>query len=109
MRPLAWITDIHLNFLPPRQVEAFLVELAGLRLDGLLISGDIAESHDVADYLARLDDALEIDIYFVLGNHDFYYGSIREVRESMRQLCRAGRDCIICRSPPPSSWRPARD
>jgi 3',5'-cyclic-AMP phosphodiesterase len=41
----------------------------------------------VADYLIRLDDALACDIYFVLGNHDFYYGSIRETRAAMRELC----------------------
>ena len=55
--------------------------------ESLLVGGDIAESHDVADYLIRLDEALGIDIYFVLGNHDFYYGSIRETRQAMQDLC----------------------
>jgi hypothetical protein len=26
-------------------------------------------------------------VYFVLGNHDFYFGSIREVRRQVQQLC----------------------
>ena len=86
MKRFAWITDVHLNFLPVEPLcDAFVAELAGLKLDGLLIGGDIAESHDVADYLIRLAEALETEIYFVLGNHDFYYGSIREVRASMRE------------------------
>jgi 3',5'-cyclic AMP phosphodiesterase CpdA len=87
MKRFAWLTDVHLNFLPVERCEQFFDELAALRLDGLLLSGDIAESHDLADYLTRLDDRLAIDIYFVLGNHDFYYGSIRGVREAMRTLC----------------------
>jgi predicted phosphohydrolase len=87
MKRFAWITDVHLNFLPAERCEEFIVELAALDLDGLLVGGDIAESHDVAEYLTRLDDALSTDIYFVLGNHDFYYGSIRQVRAGMQQLC----------------------
>jgi Icc protein len=35
-----------------------------------------------------MDDAIGRPIYFVLGNHDFYCGSIHVVREAVRQLCR---------------------
>ncbi len=87
MKRFAWITDIHLNFLPIERCEEFLSELAGLELDGLLISGDIAESHDLADYLLRIEQAVSADVYFVLGNHDFYYSSIRTVRAAIEQLC----------------------
>ena len=34
-----------------------------------------------------MDSALGKDIYFVLGNHDYYFGSIDTVRDEMRQLC----------------------
>ena len=87
MKRVAWITDIHLNFLPVERARAFLAELASLRLDVLLIGGDIAEAQDVADFLIRIDAALGIDIYFVLGNHDFYYGSVREVRQAVAEVC----------------------
>src|ERR1700722_13316935 len=87
MPRFAWITDVLLNFLPAAECAAFVEQLAALKLDGLLISGDIAESHDVADYLVQLDEALRTEIYFVLGNHDFYYGSVSAVRAAMDELC----------------------
>ena len=87
MKRFAWLTDIHLNFLTPPAVEQFLVHLASLKLDGVLLGGDIAEAHDLTGYLEQMDSVLGTDIYFVLGNHDFYFGSIESVREEMRQLC----------------------
>jgi 3',5'-cyclic-AMP phosphodiesterase len=89
MPRFAWLTDIHLNFLSTERCDEFLAELAALKLDGLLIGGDIAEAHDLAGYLAELDNALAIDIYFVLGNHDFYYGSIGGVRAAVGEFCAA--------------------
>ena len=37
---------------------------------GVLIGGDIAESHDLVDHLQQIDDELQLPVYFVLGNHD---------------------------------------
>ena len=87
MKRIAWTTDIHLNFLPSEDCDAFLRNLALLNLDGLVISGDVAESHDLAHYLIRIQQAADADVYFVLGNHDFYYGSIRGVRAAVDALC----------------------
>ncbi len=87
MKRIAWTTDIHLNFLPSEDCDAFLRNLAGLNLDGLVISGDVAESHDLAHYLIRIQQAADADVFFVLGNHDFYYGSIRGVRAAVDALC----------------------
>jgi Icc protein len=83
-----WLTDIHLNFVPPDAVESFLAQLREARPEAVLISGDIAESRDAAEYLARLDDALACPLYFVLGNHDFYFGSLAEVRVEIANLCK---------------------
>jgi hypothetical protein len=38
---LAWLTDIHLNFLRPPVTEAFIELLAETEADVFLISGDI--------------------------------------------------------------------
>ncbi len=54
----------------------------------MLVSGDIGESHDVCDYLEQIRRALDpAPIYFVLGNHDFYRGSITETRRRVVDLC----------------------
>ncbi len=77
MKRFAWLTDIHLNFLPVDEVDAFLARLAAERLDGVLLGGDIAEATDLGEYLELIDERLQTEIYFVLGNHDYYYGSDR--------------------------------
>jgi 3',5'-cyclic-AMP phosphodiesterase len=84
---LAWLTDIHLNFLRPPALEAFLASLADNDADAFLIGGDIGEAPDVAKYLNAIDNALHRPVYFVLGNHDFYSGSIARVRAEVQQLC----------------------
>jgi 3',5'-cyclic-AMP phosphodiesterase len=76
---LAWLTDIHLNFVDDRTTDQ-LFEVVAEKADAVAISGDIAESHNVCHYLRRIDEIVRKPIYFVLGNHDFYRGSISQVR-----------------------------
>jgi 3',5'-cyclic AMP phosphodiesterase CpdA len=87
MKRFAWITDLHLNFLDPPEVEAFLQVLAGLPADGFLLSGDVGEADSVAAYLEILAGRLARPVYFVLGNHDFYRGSLAGVRAQVAALC----------------------
>ncbi len=94
MRRLAWCTDIHLNFAEPDVLQQFIEQVLAADPDVVLIGGDIAESTDVVEYLALLDREFGRPTYFVLGNHDFYFGSIRGVRERVRALC-AGSDNLV--------------
>ena len=87
MRRLAWCTDIHLNFAKPDSLAEFLHRLRAAEPDLVLVGGDIAEATDVVHYLEMLDRHLARPVYFVLGNHDFYFGSIRRVRDEVRALC----------------------
>lgn len=84
---LAWLTDIHLNFLTPDSRQEFFRSLAE-RCDAVVVSGDIGESPDVASLLEEMEFALQRPIYFVLGNHDFYKGSIARTRKRIGQLAR---------------------
>jgi len=101
-----WLTDIHLEFLADGEVSAFLRSLGEQNADAVLISGDIAQAPTVAVYLSRIVRFLEIPIYFVLGNHDYYGGSIPTVRSAVREsvedspLQRWLSDCgPVCLSP----------
>jgi Icc protein len=85
---LAWATDIHLNFLSPSQLEDFTWKVASAEPDAVLLTGDIAEAPTVEDYLLGFADQIKRPVYFVLGNHDFYRGSIASVREQMTALSR---------------------
>ncbi|MEX2213219.1 MAG: metallophosphoesterase [Phycisphaeraceae bacterium] len=86
MPRLAWLTDIHLNFLKGQAVYAFFDRIRDSDPDAVLLGGDIGEAHDVAFYLAELADVIQRPIYFVLGNHDFYRGSISAVRSAAGKL-----------------------
>jgi predicted MPP superfamily phosphohydrolase len=87
MKRVVWLSDIHLNFLLAEPARAFLAEVAAARPDAVLISGDIGEAHNVCDYLALIAESIGAPVYFVLGNHDFYFGSIRETRGQVAALC----------------------
>jgi len=92
MKRVAWLTDLHLNFLTPERADAFLDTVAAREADAVLVSGDIAEAHDVLGHLARMADRLAAPIYFVLGNHDYYFGSIAGVRSQVAEFCRTRDD-----------------
>ncbi len=82
---LAWLTDIHLNFVKEDQRRQFL-EMVKEKADAVVISGDIAESHDVAYFLLEIEKIIEKPIFFVLGNHDFYKDSIVKTRQRIAEL-----------------------
>lgn len=86
---LLWLTDIHLNFADAARQRSFYQQVRQAQADAVVLSGDVAEADDVCDYLATMADQWQLPLYFVLGNHDFYFGSIHEVRERVGQLCAA--------------------
>jgi 3',5'-cyclic AMP phosphodiesterase CpdA len=86
---LAWLTDLHLNFLAREAADAFCASLAEVAADAFALTGDIGEAPDVARHLNALDSYVERPVYFVLGNHDFYRGSFAGVREQVAALSAA--------------------
>jgi 3',5'-cyclic AMP phosphodiesterase CpdA len=85
---IAWVTDIHFNFLGPEQVDAFCAQVAAEAPDALVVTGDISHAPDLERDLRRLA-AIGVPVYFVLGNHDFYHAHVAEVRARMAELCGA--------------------
>ncbi len=86
MIKLAWLTDIHLNFLTLQERRCFYQTIIDSNADAVLISGDIAEAPSVKELLLEMEHALNKPIYFVLGNHDYYRGTIESVRLDMAHL-----------------------
>jgi predicted MPP superfamily phosphohydrolase len=83
---LAWLTDVHLNFVPFSAVTRLIEEILAESPDAVLIGGDIGEANDVCLYLKQLAEQLRLPIYFVLGNHDYYRGSVAGVRSKVIEL-----------------------
>ncbi len=86
MIKLAWLTDIHLNFLTLQERRCFYQTIVDSKADAVLISGDIAEAPSVKELLLEMEYALNKPIYFVMGNHDYYRGAIESVRLDMAHL-----------------------
>lgn len=88
---LAWTTDIHLEFAKPDALEAFFAGLLSHNPDAVAITGDIATANRLHAFLTLLHQRLAPrPLFIVLGNHDYYYGSIEEthaiVRASVAEL-----------------------
>ena len=88
---IAWATDIHLEFVDVQGRRAFIDQLRGSTPDAVILAGDIGTVVSVDDYLDEIDDACDCPVLFVLGNHDFYGGSIHAVRERVAALARSSR------------------
>ncbi|MFA6409727.1 MAG: metallophosphoesterase [Gammaproteobacteria bacterium] len=83
---LAWLTDIHLNFLEGAERLNFYKKIIKTHCDAVLITGDIAEAPSLVAILSEMADQISKPIYFVLGNHDYYRGQIDEVRKTLTRL-----------------------
>lgn len=100
MTRVAWLTDIHLEFLNRSQLETFLTALATTHVDAIWITGDIAQAPSVEAYLNAMLRAVIKPIYFVLGNHDYYHGNIAQVRDAMTKITQRSSGLV---------WLPAAD
>ncbi len=86
MTQIAWATDIHLDRLLERDYLEYKVYLIELNPDLLIISGDIAEGEKVCNFLKDFNDSFNFPIYFVLGNHDFYFNSFAKTESEVGKL-----------------------
>jgi predicted MPP superfamily phosphohydrolase len=79
---LAWATDIHLDHATESARRRFC-QSVNEQADALVVTGDIAESHILGTTLSALAEQTGQPVYFVLGNHDFYRGSISATRRQV--------------------------
>ena len=84
---LLWMTDLHLEFIKDSQVRKFFTKVASHEPDVVLVGGDTGQARSFERYLTAMASAMECPIYFVLGNHDFYKGSISDVRARAAAIC----------------------
>ena len=84
---VVWATDIHLNFLDAEGRASFSSSIRAHQPDVVFVTGDIAEAPSLPFLLDEMRRAIQVPLYFVLGNHDFYYGSILQVRNSLKNWC----------------------
>src|ERR1035437_767582 len=85
---LLWLTDLHLDRANEKAKEEFFGMLSAIRYDGVVITGDIANSHQLCYHLRALAEACAPrPVWFVLGNHDFFGGAFAEVDALADAVC----------------------
>jgi len=93
---VAWATDIHLDHVSSRDIGTFADEVAASGASALLLGGDISIAREIEEVIVALADEAGLPVHFVLGNHDYYGGSIHAVRARVGRLVH-----------PRASWLPA--
>ena len=88
---LAWVTDIHLDFLGESEIARFCDALTSAGPDGVLVGGDIAQAASFEAALHQMEERVGKPIWFVLGNHDFYGATVAAVRQRAVRLSQEGR------------------
>ncbi|GAB5406991.1 MAG: metallophosphoesterase [Aureliella sp.] len=83
---IAWVTDPHFNFVKQSDWQPFVDRLVESAADLILLGGDISEADDFTWHVQRLSDATQIPIAYVLGNHDYYRGSISTAQAHARGI-----------------------
>ncbi|MEC9092561.1 MAG: metallophosphoesterase [Planctomycetota bacterium] len=87
MHRVVWLTDLHLNHCDDELVDQLLDEINSHQPDSVWIGGDFSESFQVLRYLRWISHAVPCPVYFVLGNHDYYFASIQMIRDQVSELC----------------------
>lgn len=81
MKKLAWLTDLHLEFVrDERTLAALAASVRAAEADAVLVGGDTGTARSFSDHLRWLRESAGVQVYFVLGNHDCYGGSVAESR-----------------------------
>lgn len=69
-----WLTDLHLNYCNQKKLNNLYYKLEEEAPDCLFLTGDISNGKNIEKHLNWLSQ-LKIPIYFVFGNHCFYWSS----------------------------------
>lgn len=83
---IAWIVDPHFDFVPVDQISKISATISQEDVDFVLISGDLGNSTNLSKVLKKLDFCLNVPVFFVLGNHDYYAGSFDDVNATVKKV-----------------------
>jgi predicted phosphohydrolase len=98
MLQCCWLTDLHLDLAPTEAAVRLGAWIHQRKPKFIALTGDIAEAPSLLDALRTLELRTSVEgctddppIFFVLGNHDYYKGSIAAVRGAVSELCKESR------------------
>lgn len=88
MHRVVWLTDLHLNHCDDELVDQLFRKINDHEPDSIWIGGDFSESFQLSRYLRWIGHVFSCPVYFVLGNHDFYFASVKMIRSQVAELCK---------------------
>ena len=84
---LGWVTDPHIDHCSKDSKSTLFNEIKAARLDGLMVTGDITTSSKTSEHLYELADLMNPkQLFFVLGNHDFWGSNMVKVRNAAQSV-----------------------
>jgi predicted MPP superfamily phosphohydrolase len=87
LKKIVWCTDPHFEFCTNTIIFKWIETIQNSEASGVILSGDITNSKNIEQILIGMNQSLKTPIYFVLGNHDCYGGSRKEVQQKVENLC----------------------
>lgn len=85
LKRIIWVTDLHLDAACPEAHRFFFNLVYAHDPHFVLVGGDICNGKQSLSIIHQLQRIIKKPVFYVLGNHDFYYGSINEIRQLAAQ------------------------
>ncbi len=86
MPAILWASDLHLDHLSAAGHDELRARFVAAAAGAFVVTGDISVAPRLTDDLEFLADAASRPLYFVLGNHDHYGGTVATVRDAVLAL-----------------------
>lgn len=86
MPAILWTSDLHLDHASAAAREVLRTRIRSTVGNALVVTGDTSVTPRLTADLEFLADAAARPLYFVLGNHDHYGGSVAAVRDAVLAL-----------------------
>jgi predicted phosphohydrolase len=83
---ILWASDLHLDHLWAARRDELRTQLIDAAAGAFVVTGDISVAGRLTDDLEFLAGAAARPLYFVLGNHDHYGGTVATVRDAVLAL-----------------------
>jgi|CXWL01.1.fsa_nt_gi predicted phosphohydrolase len=86
MTSIRWASDLHLDHASTGAIETLHAALRRGPALPVILTGDLSTAPRLVQDLIDLAEASASPLYFVLGNHDHYHGSVGAVRDAVIAL-----------------------
>lgn len=98
MMKTVWLTDIHLDHLRDQQIREYFEKVTDRDHDAILMTGDISTGQELLRHLKIIEETIDTPVYFVLGNHDFYFSGIAAIRAAVTDFCKRSKNFVYLTS-----------